>query len=64
LHVGQNSGCLRREWHSLCNWLKLIRSPRAAANIRTGMEIKPNVRWPFQTVVAMKNSFTKDSKAR
>src|SRR6266849_2109410 len=30
-----------------------MRSPRAAADIRMGMEINPNVRWPFQTVVAM-----------
>src|SRR5438445_1122486 len=30
-----------------------MRSPRAAADMRMGMEINPNVRWPFQTVVAM-----------
>jgi hypothetical protein len=33
--------------------LKLIRSPRAAADIRTGIEIKPNVMWPFHTLVAI-----------
>jgi len=33
--------------------VKLMRSPRAAADIRMGMEINPKVRWPFQTVVAM-----------
>src|SRR5579884_1082266 len=30
-----------------------MRSLRAAADMRTGMEISPKVRWPFQTVVAM-----------
>src|SRR5258708_9384613 len=30
-----------------------MRSPRAAVVIRTGIEIKPKVRCPFQTVVAM-----------
>src|SRR6266852_6561901 len=30
-----------------------MRSPRAAADIRIGMEINPKVRWPFQTVLAM-----------
>src|SRR6266568_2829676 len=53
LQTGQNKGCLRREWHSLWSWLKLIRSPRAAVDMRTGIEIRPNVRWPFQTVVAI-----------
>src|SRR5713101_796922 len=31
-----------------------MRSPRAAVNIRTGIEINPKVRWPFQTVAAMR----------
>jgi hypothetical protein len=53
LQTGQNSGCFSREWHSLWSWLKLIRSPRAAADIRTGIEIKPKVRWPFHTLVAI-----------
>src|SRR6266576_717589 len=53
LWVGQNKGCLTRVWHSLWSWLKLMRSPRAAVVIRTGIEIKPKVRCPFQTVVAM-----------
>src|SRR5439155_7840495 len=44
----QNKGCLSREWHSLWSWLKLIRSPRAAVDMRTGIEISPNVRWPCQ----------------
>jgi hypothetical protein len=30
-----------------------MRSPRAAADMRIGMEINPKVRWPFQTVVAI-----------
>src|SRR6516164_5513929 len=30
-----------------------MRSPRAAAYMRIGMEINPKVRWPFQTVVAI-----------
>src|SRR5215472_1096211 len=54
LWTGQNKGCLRRDWHSLWSWLKLMRSLRAAVNMRTGIEINPKVRWPFQTVVAMK----------
>src|SRR5215472_4687581 len=53
LCVGQNSGCLTRVWHSLWSWLKLMRSLRAAVVKRTGIEIKPKVRCPFQTVEAM-----------
>src|SRR6266568_7401531 len=53
LCVGQNSGCLTRVWHSLWSWLKLMRSVRAAVVKRTGIEIKPKVRCPFQTVEAM-----------
>src|SRR5215467_3187275 len=53
LCVGQNKGCLTRVWHSLWSWLKLMRSLRAAVVILTGIEIKPKVRWPFQTVEAM-----------
>src|SRR6266403_3891876 len=30
-----------------------MRSPRAAADLRMGMEINPKVRWPCQTVVSM-----------
>src|SRR5215475_15638362 len=54
LQVGQNSGCFTREWHTEWSWLKLILSPRAAENRRIGIEIKPKVRWPFQTVVAIR----------
>src|SRR6516162_3552072 len=53
LQVGQNSGCFTREWQTEWSWLKLMRSPRAAENRRIGIEIRPKVRWPFQTVVAM-----------
>src|SRR6184192_2308182 len=53
LCVGQNKGCLTRVWHSLWSWLKLMRSVRAAVVSRTGIEIKPKVRCPFQTVEAM-----------
>src|SRR6516225_3655309 len=53
LCVGQNNGCLTRVWHSLWSWLKLMRSVRAAVVKRTGIEIKPKVRCPFQTVEAI-----------
>src|SRR5215467_95029 len=53
LCVGQNKGCLTRVWHSLWSWLKLMRSLRAAVVMRTGIEIKPKVRCPFQTVEAI-----------
>jgi hypothetical protein len=59
LWVGQNKGCLTRVWHSLWSWLKLMRSLRAAVVSRTGIEIKPKVRWPFQTVVAMQKLLCK-----
>src|SRR5262252_10025767 len=55
LCVGQNSGCLTRVWHSLWSWLKLMRSVRAEVVKRTGIEIKPKVRCPFQTVEAISN---------
>src|SRR5262245_9201096 len=53
LQVGQNSGCFTREWQTEWSWLKLMRSPRAAEKRRIGIEIRPNVMWPFQTVEAM-----------
>src|SRR5262249_32844655 len=56
LQVGHVNGCFRREWHTLWSWLKLMRSPRAAANRRTGTDTNPNVRWPFQTLVAINSS--------
>src|SRR5215470_17878347 len=59
LCVGQNSGCLTRVWHSLWSWLKLMRSVRAAVVKRTGIEIKPKVRCPFQTVEAIQKLLRK-----
>src|SRR5689334_15573097 len=59
LCVGQNKGCLTRVWHSLWSWLKLMRSVRAAVVSRTGIEIKPKVRCPFQTVEAMQKLLRK-----
>src|SRR5262245_42073875 len=53
LHVGQKSGCFTLEWQTEWSWLKLMRSPRAAEKRRTGIEIRPKVTWPFQTVEAM-----------
>jgi hypothetical protein len=44
-----------REWHTVWSWFKLMRSVRAAANSRIGIETKPKVRWPFQTEVAIKS---------
>jgi len=41
-----------------------MRSPRAAADIRMGMEINPKVRWPFQTVVAMSTLFKNSLRLR
>jgi hypothetical protein len=41
-----------RVWHTLCNWLKLIRSVRAAGERRIGMEISPNDKKPFHVEAA------------
>src|ERR1051326_5358475 len=42
-----------REWSALCSMLKLMVSLRAALNNRTGKETRPNVRCPFQTLLAI-----------
>ena len=42
-----------RELSFACNRLKLTVSPRAALYKRTGSETSPNVRCPFQTVLAI-----------
>src|SRR5260370_1133809 len=54
LQVGQNCGWRMRERHTLWSWLRLMRSVRAAAKSRMGIDTRPKVRWPFHTEVAMK----------
>src|ERR1700736_6496330 len=51
--VGQKSGILMRELQTSWIWFKEMRSLRAAAKRRTGMDKKPKLRKPFQTEVAI-----------
>ena len=44
-----------RELSLACSRLKLTVSPRAALYKRTGSETSPNVRCPFQTVLAIRH---------
>src|ERR1700686_241028 len=41
-----------------------MRSVRAALNRRIGMEIRPKVKWPFQTLVAIDGSSPEESLVR
>src|SRR3954468_6848537 len=56
--------CFTRELSSLCSWLKLTVSLRAALYNLTGKDTRPKVRWPFHTVEAIKSPLQKQGETK